>query len=423
MSTTVHFNTDDVSKLRVRTFSGSGQAIVAVPRKRKTTKDFFPRAQEHFSGYIKRENFEKRLAKIVDAVLVEMGEKHEKSEEPHLEMGDFMIQNRPDAGISPNLRPKEKIYPKKLNNFHHTEQVRQNRINKKELILGHLLQEDWNYFKKMRMADQIYEEGKKYERAAFLEAASFGASRILSSYFSPSKDFSKNPLVEQKFNNLVQATRFNKKIEIAKANISFTKGKIGFTKAEISVADFNPIIDLPIAAVKSGLDYFFDKVDSSKNQNNRTSKFQALDCMRGPEIPDTSLENRGVATSVSEMICQFACPASYFINPVRFARILASKKLSAGQKLGYTVSTLGKIGRFVSPHLNFGATFVNTVGNLLIADEYKWTGLMMGIQERENEYYNNVFFSRLTQDLYDDFNALNDSEIDEFIEFFRTKRQ
>ena len=168
----------------------------------------------------------------------------------------------------------------------------------------------------------------------------------------------------------------------------FGLGRINTGKLQGNIGpilyDINPISSVAagIATIGEGmgLDVMLGTDDVSKEQDNKSSKFQALDCMKGPEKSDTPLK-----------------------------------------KLGSVASFVGKAGRLVFKQLNIGATAVNTVGNLFLSSEYYDTSWRVSLCEAEINNKNSEFFSQLAIDICEDFEALSDSEIDDFVEFFRKK--
>lgn len=367
---TVFLNANSVSELKFHPPGGSRAAAIAVPVKKENIEEFFPRAHAHVPGYIMRDDlFKSRITEIVETVLKEMGETRAQTNEREFEE----LQVDPSAGISPNLRSKQKFYPKKLNEFQHTEHIRQNQIEKKRRILDHLQRVDWNYFKKMAKADQLYEEAKQYERAAYLEVLSLGASEALSEALSL-KNISRMNLSKFGFPHINYS-----KFGLGRINTGKLQGNIGPI-----LYDINPISSFAagFATVGAGkvLDSMLGTEGATEEQGNKSPKFQALDCMKGPDKADTPLK-----------------------------------------MLGSAASFLGKAGRLVFRQLNIGAAAVNTFGNLLLASEYYDTSWRVSLIEAEMNNKNSEFFSQLAIDICDDFEALNDAEIDDFIEYFRKK--
>lgn len=358
---TVFLNANSVSELKFHPPGESRAAAIVVPVKKENIEEFFPRTQRELPGYLCLETFKSRLTTIMRGILEGMKSSRE-------EMDNLAAQNTQGGYLNPALKPKAEDYPKKLNEFHHAQHVRQTNMELKSRILEAIEREDWYSFEKMEMADKRYEESKRYLAEAISELGSLGVSKGLSAIHIPKFNTSKLGL------NKVNFSKFG----LGKVNVpkiiksTHIKGHIGSFEV-----DFNPANIISTMGVMAGANNAIETLlgispqEAEPISDDGGDKFKPLDCMKAPDNIDT---------------------------------------LSG--KLGLVASLAGKGGRYFFPELNYVATGINTLGNAALAYTYYTTSKRIRAIEEENNRKNAEFLSKLKQYIYDDFNDLSDDEIE-----------
>ena len=358
---TVFLNVNSVSELKFNPPGGSRATAIAVPVKKEKLEDFFPRTQRELPGYLCKETFKSKLATIMKRIL-------EGMKSSRIETENLTAQNTQGGYLNPALKPKAENYSKKLNEFHHAEHVRQTNMELKSRIMEGLEQEEWYSFEKLEMADKMYEDSKRYLAEAVSELGSLGVSKGLSainiSKLNPSKlglnkvNFSKLGLGKVNLPKIIESTHI--------------KGHIGTFKVDFNLVNIISTMGV-MAGANNAMETMFGipSQEAEPPSDNGGEKFKALDCMKAPENLDT-----------------------------------------VTGKLGLAASLAGKAGRYFFPVLNYIATGVNTLGNAGLAYTNYSTSKRIRAIENENNQKNAEFLSRLKQNICDDFNELQDNEIE-----------
>lgn len=346
---TVFLNANSISELQFHPLGESRRATEVVPKKRVTFEDYFPRTQKHFPGYLCKEVFKSKLARIFLGVLEGMKGARE-------EMENLAAQNTQGGYLNPALKPKAENYPKKLNEFHHAEHVRQTNMELKSRILEAIEREDWYSFEKMEMADKMYEEGKRYFKAAGTEVALFAAG--------------------------------------------FGIGKIGKPIAKSTKTLKGNIIqeNVGVAITKNG------KVAKTMPVNRTWSKDASFDLFGKKQtlkVLETDLGNANLTAwgQVQGEVSEHLHPEDTF-EPLDCMRDFGAAGLVAGT---------------VNPYVGFASAFVNTVGNVALGFTNYYYGDRIKSIENENNQKNAEFLCKLKNLICDDFNSLDDNEIEAFM--------
>lgn len=343
---TVFLNANSISELQFRPPGGSRRATEVVSKKRQTFEDYFPRTQKHFPGYLCKEVFKSKLTRIFLGVL-------EGMKGTRKEMEKLAAQNTQGGYLNPALKPKAENYPKKLNEFHHAQRVRQINMELKNRILEAVEREDWYTFEKMEMADKRYEESKRYFKAAGMEvamfAAGFGIGKIGKPIAKSSKTLKGN-ILQQDVG--LTYTKADKTVKTMSVNRGWSKDAIftmGKKEQTLHLIDG----DLANADLAVANQVYGEVSDHLHPEDN----FESFDCLK-----DFGL--LGVAASV------------------------------------------------MVPYIGIGATITNTLSNIGLGFYSMYYGDRIRAIEEENNRKNAEFLSKLKQFIYDDFNDLNDDEIE-----------
>jgi len=343
---TVFLNANSISELQFHPPGENRRATEVVPEKRVTFEDYFPRTQKHFPGYLCKETFKSKLVTIMRGILEGMKNSRE-------EMENLAAQNTQGGYLNPALKPKAEDYPKKLNDFHHAQHVRQTNMELKSRILEAIEREDWYTFEKMEMADKIFEESKRYFKAAGTEvalfAAGFGIGKIGKPIAKSSKTLKGNIVQQDLGLTYTKANKTAKTIPVNRSwskDVSFTVGNKEQTLHLIDGDLANA--DLAVANQVYG--------EVSEHSHPEDS-FESYDCMK-----DFGL--MGVAASV------------------------------------------------MVPYIGIAASVTNVFYNTLLGFQYLSSSDRIRAIEDENNRKNAEFLSKLKQYIYDDFNDLNDNEIE-----------
>lgn len=351
---TVFLNANSVSELKFHPPGGSRAAAIAVPVKKENIEEFFPRTQRELPGYLCLETFKSKMVAIMRGILEGMKRSRE-------EMENLAAQNTQGGYLNPALKPKAEDYPKKLNEFHHAQHVRQTNMELKSRILEAIEREDWYTFEKMEMADKRYEESKLYFKAAGMEvalfAAGFGIGKIGKPIDKSSKTLKGNIL--QQDVGITKAgkaanttTKTGKVVKTIPVNRTWSKeytyefmGK----EQKLTILE-GDLINGNVAAIN------YDRGLWSEHSHPEDS-FESYDCLKDFGLP-------GVAASV------------------------------------------------MVPYIGIGATITNVFYNTLLGFKYRSSSKRIRAIEEENNRKNAEFLSKLKQCIYDDFNDLSDDEIE-----------
>lgn len=343
---TVFLNANSISELQFHPPGESRRATEVVPKKRVTFEDYFPRTQKHFPGYLCKEVFKSKLARIFLGVLKGMKGTRE-------EMENLAAQNTQGGYLNPALKPKAENYPKKLNEFHHAQHVRQTNMELKSRILEGLEREEWYSFEKLEMADRMYEESKRYFKAAGTEVALFAAGAGI--------------------------------------------GKIGKPIAKSTKTLKGNIIqeNIGVAITKNG------KVAKTIPVNRTWSKDVSFDLFGKKQtltVLETDLGNANHTAwgQVHGEVSEHLHPEDTF------------ESLDCMKDFGVA----GVVTGAVVPYIGIASTVVNTVGNAILGGTYYFAGERIRAIENENNQKNAEFLSKLKQNICADFNELQDDEIE-----------
>lgn len=353
----VFLNVNDISELQFHPPGESRRVTEVVPTTRVTFEDYFPRTQKHFPGYLCKEVFKSKLARIFLGVLEGMKGVRE-------EMENLAAQNTQGGYLNPALKPKAEDYPKKLNEFHHAQHVRQIYMELKSRILEAIEREDWYSFEKLEMADKVYEESKQYFKAAGTEVAmfavGFGIGKIGKSIDKSSKTLKGNILQQDvgltKAGKAAKATtKTGKAAKTIPVNRTWSKeytyefmGK----KQKLTVLE-GDLINGNVAAINYDMGLWSE-------HSHPEDSFESYDCLKDFGLP-------GVAASV------------------------------------------------MVPYIGIGATITNVFYNTLLGFKYRSSSKRIRAIEEETQRKDAEFLSKLKNLICDDFNALNNDEIEALV--------
>lgn len=343
---TVFLNANSVSELKFNPPGGSRATAIAVPVKKEKLEDFFPRTQRELPGYLCKETFKSKLATIMKRIL-------EGMKSSRIETENLTAQNTQGGYLNPALKPKAENYPKKLNEFHHAQHVRQTNMELKSRILEGLEREEWYSFEKLEMADRMYEESKRYFKAAGTEVALFAAGAGI--------------------------------------------GKIGKPIAKSTKTLKGNIIqeNIGVAITKNG------KVAKTMPVNRTWSKDVSFDLFGKKQtltVLETDLGNANLTAwgQVHGEVSEHLHPEDTF------------ESLDCMKDFGVA----GVVTGAVVPYIGIASTVVNTVGNAVLGGTYYFAGERIRAIENENNQKNAEFLSKLKQNICADFNELQDNEIE-----------
>lgn len=343
---TVFLNANSVSELKFNPPGGSRATAIAVPVKKEKLEDFFPRTQRELPGYLCKETFKSKLATIMKRIL-------EGMKSSRIETENLTAQNTQGGYLNPALKPKAENYPKKLNEFHHAQHVRQTNMELKSRILEGLEREEWYSFEKLEMADRMYEESKRYFKAAGTEVALFAAGAGI--------------------------------------------GKIGKPIAKSTKTLKGNIIqeNIGVAITKNG------KVAKTIPVNRTWSKDVSFDLFGKKQtltVLETDLGNANLTAwgQVHGEVSEHLHPEDTF------------ESLDCMKDFGVA----GVVTGAVVPYIGIASTVVNTVGNAVLGGTYYFAGERIRAIENENNQKNAEFLSKLKQNICADFNELQDNEIE-----------
>lgn len=342
----VFLNVNDISELQFHPPGESRRVTEVVPTTRVTFEDYFPRTQKHFPGYLCKEVFKSKLARIFLGVLEGMKGVRE-------EMEKLAAQNTQGGYLNPALKPKAQYYPKKLNEFHHSQYVRETNMELKSRIMEGLEREEWYSFEKLEMADKVYEESKRFFKAAGTEVALFAAG--------------------------------------------FGIGKIGKPIAKSSKTLKGKIIqeDMGIAITKNG------KVAKPLPVNrawNKDVTFNLFGKEQTLHVLETDLGNANLTAwgQVQGKVSEHLHPEDTF------------ESLDCMKDFG----TAGVVAGTVVPYIGIASTFVNTLGNTILGGTNYFASKRIRAIEEETNRKDAEFLSKLKHHICADFNELQDDEIE-----------
>ncbi|MBQ7551280.1 MAG: hypothetical protein IJT04_07120 [Bacteroidales bacterium] len=342
----VFLNANSISELQFHPPGGSRRATEVVSKTRVTFEDYFPRTQKHFSGYLREECFKSKLSRIFLGVLKGMKGSRE-------EMEKLAAQNTQGGYLNPALKPKAENYPKKLNEFHHAQYVRQTNMELKDRIMEGLEREEWYSFEKLEMADKVYEESKRYFKAAGTEVALFA--------------------------------------------VGFGIGKIGKPIAKSTKTLKGNIIqgDRGVAITQNG------KVAKTMPVNREWSKEVSFDLFgkdRKLELLGADLGNANLTAwgQVQGEVSEHLHPEDTF------------ESLDCLKDFG----TAGVVAGAVVPYIGIASTFVNTLGNVILGGTNYFASKRIRAIEEETNRKDAEFLSKLKHHICADFNELQDDEIE-----------
>lgn len=344
---TVFLNANSISELQFHPPGENRRATDVVPKARVTFEDFFPRTKRELPGYLCKETFKSKLAIIMKRIL-------EGMKSSRVETENLAAQNTQGGYLNPALKPKAENYPKKLNEFHHSEHVRQTNMELKSHILEAIEREDWYSFEKMEMADKVYEESKRYFKAAGTEVALFAAG--------------------------------------------FGIGKIGKPIAKSSKTLKGKIIqeDMGIAITKNG------KVAKTLPVNRAWNKDVTFFNLFGKEqtlhVLETDLGNANLTAwgQVQGKVSEHLHPEDTF------------ESLDCMKDFG----TAGVVAGTAVPYIGIASTFVNTLGNTILGGTNYFASKRIRAIEEETNRKDAEFLSKLKHHICADFNELQDDEIE-----------
>ena len=343
---TVFLNANSISELQFHPPGGGRRATEVVSKKRQTFEDYFPRTQKHFPGYLCKEVFKSKLTHIFLGVLEGMKGTRE-------EMEKLAAQNTQGGYLNPALKPKAQYYPKKLNEFHHAQHVRQTNMELKSRILEAIEREEWYSFEKLEMADQVYEESKRYFKAAGMEVALFAAG--------------------------------------------FGIGKIGkpITKSTKTLKGNIMQGDRGVAIAKKG------KAAETIAVNREWSKEVSFDFF----VKEQKLELLGTDLGNANLTAwgQVHGEVSEHLHPEDTFESLDCMK---------DFGVAGVVAGAVVPYIGIASTFVNTIGNAVVGGTYYFASKRIRAIENESNQKSAEFLSKLKQNICADFNELQDDEIE-----------
>ena len=343
---TVHLNANSFDEISFCPPWEKDGNPIAVPVKKEKLEEFFPRTQRELPGYLCKETFKSKLATIMRGILEGMKSSRE-------EMENLAAQNTQGGYLNPALKPKAEDYPKKLNEFHHAQHVRQIYMELKSRILEAIEREDWYSFEKLEMADKVYEESKQYFKAAGMEvalfAAGFGIGKIGKPIAKSSKTLKGNILQQDVGLTYTKADKTVKTMSVNRGwskDATFTMGK---KEQTLHLIDG----DLANADLAVANQVYGEVADHLHPED----KFESFDCLKDFGLP-------GVAASV------------------------------------------------MVPYIGIGATITNTLSNIGLGFYSMYYSDRIRAIEEETKRKDAEFLSKLKQYIYDDFNDLNDDEIE-----------
>lgn len=354
---TVHLNANSFDEISFCPPWEKDGNPIAVPVKKEKLEEFFPRTQRELPGYLCKETFKSKLATIMRGILEGMKSSRD-------EMENLAAQNTQGGYLNPALKPKAEDYPKKLNEFHHAQHVRQIYMELKSRILEAIEREDWYSFEKLEMADKVYEESKQYFKAAGTEVAmfavGFGIGKIGKPIAKSSKTLKGNILQQDvgltKAGKAAKATtKTGKAAKTIPVNRTWSKeytyefmGK----KQKLTVLE-GDLINGNVAAINYDMGLWSE-------HSHPEDSFESYDCLKDFGLP-------GVAASV------------------------------------------------VVPYIGIGATITNVFYNTLLGFKYRSSSKRIRAIEEETQRKDAEFLSKLKNLICDDFNALNNDEIEALV--------